>query len=296
MFNSHWANAPVWEPRRLAVRVAGGGVARLCDISIYLLFWILFELRWKSKGVLRQTCLNPASFLSSQTRRRRFILLYQRALWELERGEVSQRVHTQRPKHISQMLHLPSLLMWHSCQSFFFKNTIVLPLTTEKFYRNQVYIADKHPLCSDPHNCLVWPFFFYHQFTFTRAHCHLLALCVTSGVFLFFSSPFFPLSNSFRTVCDLATTLEQHTLWAHDWCVCKIWHHSKQDPGENCTRSSDAEQEFHPCGAEKAELFVLANCPSNKHNYHQNSRSVPRLLKASGPTQISFSDKSPLIS
>lgn len=66
--------------------------------------------------------------------------------------------------------------------------------------------------------------------------------------------------------------------------------------GKNCTRSSDAEQEFHPCGAEKAELFVLANCPSNKHNYHQNSRGVPRLLKASGPTQISGADKSPLIS
>lgn len=55
-------------------------------------------------------------------------------------------------------------------------------------------------------------------------------------------------------------------------------------------------RKFHPCGAEKTELFVLANCPSNKHNYHQNSCGVLRLLKASGPTQISSSDKSPLIS
>ena len=47
---------------------------------------------------------------------------------------------------------------------------------------------------------------------------------------------------------------------------------------------------------EDRNFFVLVDCPSNKHNYHQNSRCVLRLLKANGSTQISNSDKSPLIS
>lgn len=33
----------------LMEHVAGGIVACLCDITIYLLFWILFELRWKDR-------------------------------------------------------------------------------------------------------------------------------------------------------------------------------------------------------------------------------------------------------
>lgn len=55
-------------------------------------------------------------------------------------------------------------------------------------------------------------------------------------------------------------------------------------------------QKFHCCGARETELFVLVDCPSNKHNYHQNSHGVHRLLKAIGYTRISNYDKSPLIS
>lgn len=149
-------------------------------------------------------------------------------------------------------------------------------------------------MCPDPHNCLVWPFF-NHQFAFTRMHTNTYLLFVSLRVFfLFFSSPFFPFSNSSRTVCDHAPTLEQCTLSAHDWWCVK--YDITPNREKKCTRSSDAEQEFHPRGAEKAKPCVLANCPSSKHNYHQNSQGVPRLLKASGPTQISGSDKSPLIS
>lgn len=74
------------------------------------------------------------------------------------------------------------------------------------------------------------------------------------------------------------------------------WQLKESKKKKKHARSSVVEQEFHPCGARKEELFVLANCPSNKHNHHQNSCGVPGLLKASGPTQISSSDKSPLIS
>lgn len=55
-------------------------------------------------------------------------------------------------------------------------------------------------------------------------------------------------------------------------------------------------QKIHRCEAQETELFVLADCPSNKHNYHQNAYGVHGLLKAIGCTRISSHDKSPLIS
>lgn len=42
-------------------------------------------------------------------------------------------------------------------------------------------------------------------------------------------------------------------------------------------------ESLHPCGAEETELFVLANCPSNKHNYHQNSCGVPMAPEGTRP-------------
>lgn len=49
----------------LTEHVAGGIVACLCDISIYPLFWILFELRWKDqeKVFTSRHTLTPVFFL-----------------------------------------------------------------------------------------------------------------------------------------------------------------------------------------------------------------------------------------
>lgn len=118
----------------LMEHVAGGTVACLCDITIYLLFWILFELRWKD---LQKVCafrhIGTASFFpflprSNFTHALRldtvfYSLLLVSACWDLtcfERGRgkyctgFSPRICMQRAENINRprdASHVGSLLM-----------------------------------------------------------------------------------------------------------------------------------------------------------------------------------------
>lgn len=122
----------------LMEHVAGGAIACLCDITIYLLFWILFELGWKDQEKVHAGRHIWSFFFSSllphsnlRHAKRLDIVFYTfilvPAFWEWTCFErewervytISPRISMQRAENINRTtdaLHITFVDMMKSCQ------------------------------------------------------------------------------------------------------------------------------------------------------------------------------------